>query len=77
MTDNLVLKAISTYNGDLHNGMTKALEAVVAMVLEEAARELDNMPCAPSQGVNDYWQGYRAALTYGAVGIRALRKSND
>jgi len=37
MSDELTLKAISAYNGNLHNGMTAALEAVVAMVLEEAA----------------------------------------
>jgi hypothetical protein len=36
--DELTLKAISTYNGNLYNGLTKALEAVVAMALEEAAR---------------------------------------
>lgn len=38
----------------------------------DAAKVLDDMPCAPSQGIHDYWAGYRAALTYGAVHIRAL-----
>ena len=41
MSDELTLKAISAYNGNLHNGMTAALEAVVAMVLEEAAKCAD------------------------------------
>lgn len=37
MNEDLTIKAISTYNANLHRGMTAALEAVVAMVLEEAA----------------------------------------
>ena len=41
MSDELTLKAISTYNGNLHNGLTTALESVVAMVLEEAAKCAD------------------------------------
>ena len=41
--DELTLKAISTHNGNLHNGMTAALEAVVAMVLEEAAGVVEGM----------------------------------
>ena len=44
MSDELTLKAISAYNGNLHNGMTAALEAVVAIVLEEAARVVALMP---------------------------------
>lgn len=43
MSDELTLKAISAYNGNLHNGMTAALEAVVAMVLEEAAKVADEL----------------------------------
>lgn len=38
MNEDLTIKAISTYNANLHRGMTAALEAVVAMALEEAAR---------------------------------------
>tara|TARA_R110000868_G_scaffold95713_4_gene263077 strand:+ start:3503 stop:3760 length:258 start_codon:yes stop_codon:yes gene_type:complete len=44
MSDELTLKAIRAYNGNLHNGMTASLEAVVAMVLEEAARVVALMP---------------------------------
>lgn len=36
--EELTLKAIATYNGNLYSGMTTALGAVVDMVLEEAAR---------------------------------------
>jgi len=34
MSDELTLKSISAYNGNLHNGMTAALEAVVAIILD-------------------------------------------
>lgn len=43
MNEDLTIKAISTYNANLHRGMTAALEAVVAMALEEAARVFDDM----------------------------------
>lgn len=41
--EELTLKAIAAYNGNLYNGMTKALEAVVEMVLEEAAKVADGI----------------------------------
>ena len=37
MTDNLTRKAIVTFNGSYADGLTKALQAVVEMALEEAA----------------------------------------
>ena len=50
MSEELTLKAISAYNGNLHNGMTTALEAVVAMVLEEAADAVGEVgDCAEAQ----------------------------
>lgn len=57
----LALKAISTYNGNLHNGLTTALEAVVAMCLEEAAKE-----CA-----------YHWTPKECAAAIRALKEDGD
>ena len=41
--DELTLKAIATFNGAYADGLTTALNAVVAMVLEEAARVMDEM----------------------------------
>jgi hypothetical protein len=51
--DELTLKAISTYNGNLYNGLTKALEAVVAMALEEAESVVRRMPSPSSEWMAD------------------------
>ena len=37
MTDDFTRKAIVTFNGSYADGLTKALQAVVEMALEEAA----------------------------------------
>lgn len=52
-------------------------KAVANLVLEEAAQRVDDMPCAPSQQMYDYWQGYRAALNYAAFSIRAMKDAVD
>lgn len=42
--EELTLKAIATYNGNLHSGMTTALGAVVDMVLDHAVWIAENFP---------------------------------
>lgn len=64
LTEDLTMKAIAAYNGNLHNGMTKALDAVVAMVLEEAEDAVNT--------VGDHADG-GAYLN----AIRALKESNN
>ena len=82
MSDELTLKAISAYNGNLHNGMTAALEAVVAMVLEEAAGECDVLSDKLSSRwrlgakVCSYTEGASDGANDCAFAIRALKHSN-
>lgn len=70
----LTLKAISTYNGNLHNGLTTALEAVVVMCLEEAARVAVGGPCGQPEYAWDYWCGYGNGKRAAAAAIRALKE---
>ena len=42
MSDDLTRKAIVTFNGSYADGLTKALQAVVAMALEEAAKMIED-----------------------------------
>lgn len=44
MSDDLTRKAIVTFNGSYADGLTKALQAVVAMALEEAAKVVEFSP---------------------------------
>jgi hypothetical protein len=50
---------------------------VANLVLEQAAQRIDDMPCAPSQQMYDYWSGYRAALNYAAFSIRVMKGNID
>jgi len=52
-------------------------EAIISLVLEKAAEKVDGMPCAPQQQMYDYWHGYRAALNYSAIAIRAMKDADD
>lgn len=72
--DELTLKAISTYNGNLHNGLTTALEAVVAMVLREAAAEC--MAELPGEG-GPMEEGYRLACEENARNVLKMQESSD
>ena len=74
MSDELTLKAISAYHGNLHNGMTAALEAVVAMVLEEAAKVAESYDGPGMESVPDaIWGDAQATKDDIAYYIRALK----
>lgn len=72
MSDDLTRKAIVTFNGSYADGLTKALQAVVEMVLEEAAKlaadKADNDP------MDDFDNGWTAACADIAAAIRALKE---
>lgn len=72
MSDGLTLRAISAYNGNLHNGMTAALEAVVAMVLEEAARAAQRITTVEIDGYDFQVDGPSQHTIVDA--IRALKE---
>lgn len=42
--DEIARKAIAAYNANVYGGLTVALEAVVAVVLEEAAKVAETLP---------------------------------
>ena len=82
MNEDLTIKAISAYNANLHRGMTAALEAVVAMVLEEAAKVADEYGAFDHKLIADAEDDEeRAAFERGAfkgrniaAAIRALKE---
>lgn len=86
MTDDLTRKAILAFNGSYADGLTMALQAVVAVALEEAAKVADAMFWEHTNGKFDSFNndpswnagdhGAYIASTISA-GIRALKEASD